>query len=263
MPMQPTSLPATGHRPWAAPTVWVVVASWRGSGRDFGGRPNRRAARHVSMPVSAITATSGQTDSDRSRIDITTTARVRTDFDRAFVEHYERLVRTLTVVAGDRESAEDAVQEAFVRAHLRWNRISRYDDPVGWIRRVAINRLRDDHRKRRTGRNVMLRLASRAQVEHCDPELDEFDRILASLPRQQRATTALFYVDGLGVAEIAATLGIAEGSVKSHLFDARQRLRPILTRSSSTPDTSSPGTSSPGTPSQHSASQTPSSQDRP
>ena len=36
--------------------------------------------------------------------------------------------------------------EAFVKAHLHWGRIRRYDDPAGWIRRVAINRLRDDHR---------------------------------------------------------------------------------------------------------------------
>ena len=188
----------------------------------------------MSTPVSALAATPDLSGSDRPPIDITTSVRVSTDFDRAFVEHYERLVRALTVIAGDRETAEDAVQEAFVKAHVRWNKISRYDDPIGWIRRVAINRLRDEHRRRRSKRTALRRLATRSEVGHLDPEPDEFDRILAALPRQQRATTALFYVEGLGVSEIAATLGIAEGSVKSHLFDARRRLRPLLADPSST-----------------------------
>ena len=69
-----------------------------------------------------------------------------------FRAHYARLVRALAVVAGSQEAAADAVQEAFVKAHLHWRRIQRYDDPVGWIRRVAINKLRDDHR--RGGRNL-------------------------------------------------------------------------------------------------------------
>ena len=58
--------------------------------------------------------------------------------------------------------------------------------------------------------------------------LDEFGRLLAALPTQQRAATALFYVDGLSIAEIATALNIAEGSVKSHLHDARRRLKPLL-----------------------------------
>lgn len=153
---------------------------------------------------------------------------VATDFDTVFAEHYERLVRALTVVAGDRETAADAVQDAFVKAHLRWRRISGYDDPVGWIRRVAINRLRDEHRRSRRKRRAIERLQSHRLATSEPREIDEFGRLLAELPRQQRIATALFYVEQLTVAEIAATLAIAEGSVKSHLFDARRRLRHVL-----------------------------------
>lgn len=152
------------------------------------------------------------------------------DFDRLFAAHYDRLVRTLTVVAGDRETAADAVQDAFVKAHLRWRRISRYDDPIGWVRRVAINGLRDDHRRQGRRLRAIGRLAGRTAPSTPPVEIDEFDRLLAELPKQQRAVTALFYVDGLGVAEIAEALGIATGSVKSHLHDARRRLRPVLER---------------------------------
>jgi len=56
-------------------------------------------------------------------------ARPASDFDALFAAHYERLVRALTLVAGDVEAAADAVQEAFVKAHLRWRTISRSRDP--------------------------------------------------------------------------------------------------------------------------------------
>lgn len=152
------------------------------------------------------------------------------DFDLLFATHYQRLVRALTIVAGDAETAADAVQEAFVKAHLRWRRIGGYDDPIGWVRRVAINRLRDEHRRRGRKRHALSRLALRTETTTAPAEIDEFDRLLAELPKQQRAATALFYVDGLAIAEIAAALDIAEGSVKSHLHDARRRLRPVLER---------------------------------
>ena len=137
-------------------------------------------------------------------------------------------MRALTLVAGDPESAADAVQEAFVKAHLKWRRISRYDDPIGWVRRVAINQIQDGHRRRK---RTTVPFPNSPHVSRPRPqpvEPDEFGRLLAALPKQQRAATALFYVDGLSIAEIAVALDIAEGSVKSHLHDARRRLKPIL-----------------------------------
>ena len=199
--------------------------------RSDGFRPNPSGSSDVSMPMSALAADPhGARSIDGPDVGSATAHGDRPDFDALFAEHYPRLVRALSVVAGDAETAADAVQEAFVKAHLRWRRISRYDDPIGWVRRVAINRLRDDHRRRARGRDLLARLAGRSETASPPAEIDEFDRLLAELPRQQRATTALFYVDGLSVAEIADALGIAEGSVKSHLHDARHRLRPVLER---------------------------------
>jgi RNA polymerase sigma-70 factor (ECF subfamily) len=150
------------------------------------------------------------------------------DFDALFAAHYARLVRTLTLVAGDQEVAADAVQEAFLKAHLKWRKISGYDDPIGWVRRVAINQIRDAHRRHARKNRALSRLASQATTVAEPVEPDEFGRLLAALPTQQRAATALFYVDGLSIAEIAVALDIAEGSVKSHLHDARRRLKPLL-----------------------------------
>ncbi len=151
---------------------------------------------------------------------------VREDLDSLFRAHYARLVRALAVVCGQQEAAADAVQEAFVKAHLHWRRIAHYDDPVGWIRRVAINQLRDEHR--RLGRKQ--RAVELLQVEERAATVDWSDSsdltaLLATLPRQQRLALALFYVEGLSIAEVAHALRISDGAVKFHLHQGRDRLR--------------------------------------
>lgn len=148
------------------------------------------------------------------------------DLETMFRAHYGRLVRALTLVAGSQEAAADAVQEAFVKAHLHWRRVQRYDDPVGWIRRVAINKLRDE--SRRQGRKE--RAVERLQVEIRTEGVEWSDgsdaaALLAELPRQQRLAMALFYVEGLSVAEVADALKITDGAVRFHLHQGRARLR--------------------------------------
>jgi len=150
------------------------------------------------------------------------------DVERLFREHYTRLVRALTVVAGSREAAADAVQEAFTKAHLNWWRIRHYDDPVGWIRRVAINRLRDDHRRQGRKQRAEERLQAEARAESVQwSDGTDAGALLAQLPRQQRLAMALFYVEGMPITEVAATLGISEGAVKFHLHQGRDRLRGV------------------------------------
>jgi RNA polymerase sigma-70 factor (ECF subfamily) len=151
------------------------------------------------------------------------------DLETMFRAHYGRLVRALTLVAGSQEAAADAVQEAFVKAHLNWRRVQRYDDPVGWIRRVAINKLRDE--SRRQGRKE--RAVERLQGEVRDDGVQWSDgadasALLAELPRQQRLAIALFYVEGLSVAEVADTLQLSEGAVRFHLHQGRARLRGLV-----------------------------------
>jgi RNA polymerase sigma-70 factor (ECF subfamily) len=154
------------------------------------------------------------------------------DVESLFRAHYGRLVRALTLACGDREQAADAVQEAFVKAHLRWRRLQHYDDPVGWIRRVAINQLRDDHRRSGRKERALARLAGTTPTAVDDhagaPNEAGITALLAGLPRQQRLTTALYYIDQLTVAEIATTLEISEGAVKFHLHAARERLRTTI-----------------------------------
>jgi RNA polymerase sigma-70 factor (ECF subfamily) len=155
------------------------------------------------------------------------------DFDTTFREHYESMVRSLSVACGDREAAADAVQDAFTRAFVRWRRISRYDDPAGWVRHVALNRLRDHFRRSERGRRAVERLGGRTDhvVEGPEPPAeapDALTKAVAGLPKQQRIAVSLYYVEQLSVLEVADSMGLSEGAVKYHLHAARASLRAVV-----------------------------------
>ncbi len=153
---------------------------------------------------------------------------VERDFDAFFRQHHAPLVRALTAACGSREEAADAVQEAFVRAHQRWAKIGRYDDPAAWVRRVAINQTRDAFRRAERGRRATVRLVRDADaVPPPEPPAGAADAI-AALPRQQRIAMALYYVHQLSVAEVAAAMELSEGAVKYHLHQGRARVRERL-----------------------------------
>lgn len=145
-----------------------------------------------------------------------------------FRAHYRSLVRSLAVAAGDATLAEEAVQEAFARAHIAWRRIGTYDDPVAWVRRVAINRIKDQHRRDRRKRAALARMGPDLWSELPADGSVEVRAAIGGLPLRQRLAVALHYLDGLSVAETAAAMGISEGSVKTHLARARSALHPVL-----------------------------------
>lgn len=70
----------------------------------------------------------------------------RRSLDEFYATAYREIVGGLVVVAGSRATAEDAVQEAFVRLIPRWEKVAHYDEPAAWVRRVAFNLLVDKRR---------------------------------------------------------------------------------------------------------------------
>ncbi|MDH3704863.1 MAG: sigma-70 family RNA polymerase sigma factor [Acidimicrobiia bacterium] len=146
--------------------------------------------------------------------------------DELFEQEYARMVRSLGV-AFDPESAADAVQEAFVEADRRWRKIGGYLDPAAWVRRVAINRLRNGRRNQRRRREILATIRPVAD-DDLSADLLDLRRALAALPEQQRLAVCLHYLGGLPVAEVADALDVAEGTVKSNLHDARANLRIAL-----------------------------------
>jgi RNA polymerase sigma-70 factor (ECF subfamily) len=151
----------------------------------------------------------------------------RDDFDQFFLDNHAALVRTLTVITGDGELADDVVQEAFQRAYVRWNRIHRYDAPASWVRRVAINRARD------LIRSDQRRRANEEKVAPAEATADEEAphhvlQMLMELPERQRTAMALYYLEGLSVEQAAEEMSVSAGAVKYHLHEGRNALRPML-----------------------------------
>ena len=146
---------------------------------------------------------------------------------RLFDEHADGLVRGL--VAAGYPDASDAVQEAFVQAVVHWRRVHRYDEPLVWIRRVAINKARNRARSRRRQVALQHRLGrgTGEVAAHESPD-DDVVAAVAALPTQQREVVALFYYSDLSVAQVAAAMNISVGTVKSHLHAARTKVAGIL-----------------------------------
>jgi len=140
-----------------------------------------------------------------------------------FDTSYRRLVVQLYAVVGDAAEAEDLVQEAFVRAAARGPGFQRVDNPEAWLRRTAVNLHRNRWRKLRNFGKVRPQLERPSDLPGLDQHLVVMDA-LRRLPEQQREVLALHYLADLPVLEIASTLGVPEGTVKSRLMRGREAL---------------------------------------
>jgi len=155
-------------------------------------------------------------------------------FDEVYTAHYADLTVQLYAYFNDRQEAQDVVQEAFCRALARWSIVSRYEDPVAWIRRVAWNVAVSRWRRARTALRYLHRQRRvEPQVDGPSAERVALFAALANLPGVQRRAVVLHYLADLSVAEIAVREGVAEGTVKSWLHRGRAALSAQLAPSPS------------------------------
>lgn len=144
--------------------------------------------------------------------------------DELFERRYADLVRALAVAFGDPEGAADAVQEAFIEADRRWTTVGGYTDPSAWVRRVAINRMRNGRRNRRR-RSEILSAIRPIAAEDLTADLLDLRAAIDALPEKMRLAVCLHHLAGCTIDEVATTLDVSPGTVKSNLHDARRRVR--------------------------------------
>lgn len=148
------------------------------------------------------------------------------------VRRFERPVYSLVYrLTGDKESARDLAQDVFLKC---WRNLPRYDPErpfAPWFLKLAANLAINAREAAKLRKTVPLEEHPAPRPEPPDTDAREAVRkTIAELDPKYAACVALFYLDGLSVKEIAARLGMAEGTVKIRLHRARDLLKEKLAR---------------------------------
>jgi RNA polymerase sigma factor (sigma-70 family) len=140
-----------------------------------------------------------------------------------FRRHHGDLVRLATAMLRNREAAEDAVQDVFASIQARSGKLMRPEVALPYLRAAVLNRCRSVIRRQASARRFgvlrdldfgLAQLSAEADVIRAE-ERRQVLAALAALPRRRREVLVLRYYLGLSEAEIAMTLGISQGTVKS------------------------------------------------
>ena len=150
-----------------------------------------------------------------------------TDFHGFVAARSAALFRGALVLTGNREAAEDLVQETLERVCRKWRTIAAKDAPDAYVRRIMVNLANDRWRRfRRTvpHQDTGDRAAPGDEYGRIDSR-DQLVRALQSLPMRTRTVVVLRYFHDLSDAEIAADMQISESTVRSQLARGIGKLR--------------------------------------
>lgn len=178
--------------------------------------PSTSRAESVAMP-------------DRSRVQ----QRQAAGFGDFYARNFRDVVGLAYTLSGSWTAAEDIAQEAFVRAYRRWRELEGYERPDSWVRTVAANIATSRGRRLAAEGRALARLRARRPPvvpgdERLPGEAEAFWEAVRRLPARQARALALRYQGDLTVAEIAAAMDCAEGTVKAHLHAGRRALASLL-----------------------------------
>jgi RNA polymerase sigma-70 factor (sigma-E family) len=163
----------------------------------------------IDVPVAIVTGTGA------------TTALL--SFDAFFEEQFSRLVRVALLIVGSTATAEEIVQDAFIKVYRRWDGL---ENPAAFARVCVVNGCRDRLRRRARWRiRVPLVATDDTTTDEPDTGDDELLAHVRALPERQRTAIVLRYYEDLTQAEIAEALGLSPAAVKSLLHRALEKIR--------------------------------------
>jgi RNA polymerase sigma-70 factor (sigma-E family) len=163
------------------------------------------------------------------------------DADRVVTEiyhgEYKSLVRLAVLLVHDVPTAEEVVQDAFEAMHTAWRRLRDSEKALSYLRQAVVNKSRSVLRHRTVvDRNAPKPAPDEPSAEQGALALIERSAVVAALrtlPDRQREAIVLRYYADLSEADIAATMGISRGAVKSHTARAMAALKSILEQETS------------------------------
>ncbi len=151
------------------------------------------------------------------------------EFDEFYAGSFSRVVGQLQAMIGNRDEAQECVQEAFARAWSHRAKLDRTEHPEAWVRttayRLAVSRWRRTVVRRRPADRA---LQPHRPVDGPDPDRVVLLAALARLPLEQRRVLVLHHLCDLSVSAVAAEVGAPEGTVKARLSRGRTALAALL-----------------------------------
>jgi RNA polymerase sigma-70 factor (ECF subfamily) len=150
------------------------------------------------------------------------------EFTDFYAASFRRLVGQVYLMTGDHAEAQDAVQEAFVRAWAHRGKLDRLGAPEAWVRAAAWHVAVSRWHRARLGRLLARSQARPQSVDGPSPDRVALIDALRQVPAEQRRALVLYHLCDLTVAQIAAETGAAAGTVKARLARGRAALAPHL-----------------------------------
>lgn len=230
----------------SAPAPWPVdaefealVRGWPHGGRGAAGRgsadgfvdmstPPRVSAPGTATMVAAGHVGRGPMDVLDSPTCAGADVRTEADFTDLYENHFSELAAQVCAYLGDATEAQDLVQEAFLRAWQRWDKVGGYEEPVAWVRRVAWNLATSRHRRNQVARKFLQKSSAPEPAPAASPDHVALVAALKKIPAKRRQAMVMHYMADMTISAIAAHTGAREGTVKSWLHRGRKELAALL-----------------------------------